>query len=519
MSTESAAQSQSAPAPGARDHSGWRLTAGILGRTWLWFVGACLVVTLAPMLLGWRPYVIESGSMLPRIAVGDVVLSSPESDPQVLLGRVTVFTDPADPAHVKTHRIVSVNSDGTLTSKGDANPTVDSAPVPVSDVRGLGRLLVRFVGLPLIWAQTGQWLWLGLFALSVLVAAQLTARDREDDDPDPGDGPDGDVMPLPGRIGQSSSTSIAASRPTDPGLARHARAPRRWRARTAYVVLLTSILTVPTAQASMAATSASTANAWTIGNWDYATSVTDLSPYLYWKLDETGTRTRVAADSSGNGNDGQYNPRGSATYFTRGVTGALATDTPNLAVTLENSNACINTASTTPISAPAQLTEIVWFSTTTTSGGKMLGFEQPRTGIAQAGNGGTYDRHLYMDGNGKVWFGVYNAGDSLISSPGPLNDGAWHMAVGTLGTGGMKLYIDGVLVGTNPNTVGEATTGWWRAGCGNLAGWGDGWTGPNSPTSSSNPARDYPFAGSLDEIAIWNRVLTATEIRSLYVSA
>ena len=249
----------------------------------------------------------------------------------------------------------------------------------------------------------------------------------------------------------------------------------------------------------------------------YTDVVAGSAPIAYYRLGEAAGTTMT--DSSGNGNDGQYNPRGSATYFTRGITGALATDTPNLAVTLENSNACINTASTTPISAPARLTEIVWFSTTTTSGGKMLGFEQPRTGIAQAGNGGTYDRHLYMDGNGKVWFGVYNAGDSLISSPGPLNDGAWHMAVGTLGTGGMKLYIDGVLVGTNPNTVGEATTGWWRAGCGNLAGWGDGWTGPNSPTSSSNPARNYPFAGSLDEIAIWNRVLTATEIRSLYVSA
>ncbi|MFX8879651.1 hypothetical protein ABTM72_20245, partial [Acinetobacter baumannii] len=72
--------------------------------------------------------------------------------------------------------------------------------------------------------------------------------------------------------------------------------------------------------------------------------------------------------------------------------------------------------------------------------------------------------------------------------------------------------------GTNPNTVGEATTGWWRAGCGNLAGWGDGWTGGNSPTTSSAIPKNYPFAGSIDEVSIWTSVLTAAQIRSLYIA-
>ncbi len=38
-----------------------------------------------------------------------------------------------------------------------------------------------------------------------------------------------------------------------------------------------------------------------------------------------------------------------------------------------------------------------WFKTTSTSGGKIVGF-----GNSSTGNSGNYDRHIYMDGNGKV---------------------------------------------------------------------------------------------------------------------
>ena len=50
------------------EYSRLRLAAGIVGRTWLWFLAGCLLVTVIPMLFGWRPYVIESGSMSPRAA-------------------------------------------------------------------------------------------------------------------------------------------------------------------------------------------------------------------------------------------------------------------------------------------------------------------------------------------------------------------------------------------------------------------------------------------------------------------
>jgi signal peptidase I len=215
-----------AAAPEQQRRPGWVLfTAGILGRTWLWFVGGCIAITLLPVLLGWRPFVVESGSMEPRINVGDVILAAPVNAAADLVGRVAVFDDPDRPGAVKSHRIVAVNPDGTLTSRGDANPTDDSSHVAMSDVRGLGRLLVAFAGLPLIWAQTGQWLLFALFLLSLVLAGWVVSRDRdpeEPDEPDPTDGADAEVVPLPSARG-GAATTIAATTPLDPGLQRRAR--------------------------------------------------------------------------------------------------------------------------------------------------------------------------------------------------------------------------------------------------------------------------------------------------------
>ena len=155
-----------------------RLTLGVIGRAWLWFVGGCLAITLVPILFGWRPYVVQSGSMEPRINVGDVILASPEDDPAALLGRVAVFTDPVFRDHPKAHRVIAINDDRSLTTKGDANPTADTSPVPVSDVRGLARLLVAFVGLPLIWMWSGQWLLVLAFLATLGLAARGVASDQ-----------------------------------------------------------------------------------------------------------------------------------------------------------------------------------------------------------------------------------------------------------------------------------------------------------------------------------------------------
>jgi signal peptidase I len=537
----------STPVP-ARPYGRTRLAVGLIGRSWLWFVVGCLLVTLLPMLFGWRPYVVESGSMLPRIHVGDVVLASPvaASDRKELLGRVTVFDSPEVPGKLITHRVVRF-AGSQMVTKGDANAGVDSGKITMASVRGLGRLLVKWVGLPLIWLQTGQWQWMLLFLASLTLAVMALLQDQEEDrndlDPDDLDPDDLDPDDLDSDGGDPAEPGEPVrpgDRPagTRPGTAPAApayRTVRRWRGAglrmlrshnrrrpvwllRAIVVLGSGLLLIlPSSFAAFAATTKDNTNSWTVPNWVYPTEVNNLTPYLYWRFEETGIAT-TAADSSGNGRTGTYNPSGAATNFTRQATGALVTDLPDNSVALASANACINTTSTTAIAAQNTLTEIIWFKAAAgyTAGGKLLGFENPRTGVGVAGSGGTYDRHIYMDGNGRIWYGVYNGAAVVISSGTGLNDGTWHMAAATLGAAGMHLYIDGVQVAQNlATTVGEATTGFWRVGCGNLSGWAVGWTGVNPPPASAT-ASNYVFQGSVDEATVFTSQLTATQIAFLY---
>lgn len=507
-----------APVPAPARYSRWRLWLGVLGRTWLWFLAGSLLITFVPMLFGWRPYVVQTGSMAPRISVGDVVLAAPtDMTSKDLVGHVIVFHD-TDSGHVTSHRAVAVTDDGQLTTKGDANPTNDPRPVPRDQVIGLGRLLVQFVGLPLVWAREGAWLLLALFGASLMLAGWAVGRDHEEPLPDePDDGGGGPPVPLPSTgPATPTPTTIAASTPP-PAL----RVRGGWWAHPLLVRLVVLgaamglCLAGPMTVAAFSATTSNTANAWSTANLNYTTEANALSPYLYWKLDETTGTT--AADASGNGRTGTYLTDGSTTYFTRGVTGALTTDTPNSAVTLNNAASCLATTSTTAINAPQVFTLVAWFkaATTYTSGGKLLGFEKPRTGVA-APSTGTYDRHLYMDGSGYVWFGVYNNADVALRSTTTLNNGAWHMVVGMQSAAGMVLFVDGVQVATNTNTTAEATTGWWRAGCGNLAGWGNEWGGGNNPGTTSTTPANRPFLASLDEITVYNTALTAAQVSLLY---
>jgi len=497
------------------------LFGGTVGRIWLWFVVGCLAVTLVPMLFGWRPYVIQSGSMEPRIKVGDIVLASPNHNPAQLLGHVTVFQDPDFPNtdRMKTHRVIRIDKDGLLVTKGDANQSADSVPVSLDKVAGIGRLMVRWAGLPLVWAHTGKWLYLFLFGLSLYLSALIVAKDREpyeddelveddttDDETD--DETDTDEPPPADKAaGADDSVRVLL------GMERRhlKRAGKRLLWRLTALLGLALMLALPTAHAAFAAISKNNNDSWSVPNWDYTTEVLARSPYLYWKLDDA---TTTAIDSSGNGRPGTYNGT-----FTQGVVGGLTTDTPNKAVTVKSTTSCINSApAVTAIAGQTPVTVIAWVKGVAGTNGKVVGFEKPQTGVAVPSTG-TYDRMLYVDGNGSAWFGVYNGAYFAIASPASVMNNAWHMLAATLGPGGMRLYVDGVLVASNGNTAGEATTGWWRVGCGNLAGWGASWNGVNDPGTDSTITANRAFNnGSIDEVSIHASQLTAAQISFLYAA-
>ena len=133
----------------------------------------------APAVLGWHPTTVVTGSMEPRIRVGDVVVSRPVPMDLVQTGHVLLADDPDQPGHLRLHRYAEALAGGMMVTKGDANPAVDSTPIGASAVHGVGFLRVPSVGLPVVWAREGQWVPLAMVALGVLVLLALTTVDRE----------------------------------------------------------------------------------------------------------------------------------------------------------------------------------------------------------------------------------------------------------------------------------------------------------------------------------------------------
>ncbi|HUZ08070.1 MAG TPA: LamG domain-containing protein [Candidatus Paceibacterota bacterium] len=183
---------------------------------------------------------------------------------------------------------------------------------------------------------------------------------------------------------------------------------------------------------------------------------------------------------------------GSGLMLTGRVTAQPAT--PGYALQLDGSTGYVTTFET--FSDPQSFTVSIWFKTTTTQGGKLVGY-----GDASTGPSGNYDRNLYMDNQGHIVFGVNPGPIEVISNMVPCNDGNWHQAVGTLSAvTGLSLYIDGVLVSNNPAfNAAQNFDGVWKIGYDNLNNW------PDLPAS-------YFFNGTVDEVQIWGTALSAGDI-------
>ena len=93
------------------------------------------------MLVGYKPVVIQSGSMSPAIMTGDLCLV--HSDDEYLLNDIVTFS--VEDIYV-THRIVCDNDDGTYMTQGDANKIEDSALLKKEQIVGKVNLVLPKVG-------------------------------------------------------------------------------------------------------------------------------------------------------------------------------------------------------------------------------------------------------------------------------------------------------------------------------------------------------------------------------------
>lgn len=165
--------------------------AGVLRAVeWMLLVliaGAVVAAVVVPRLAGGTPYAVLTGSMEPAMPPGTLVIVRDVDPTTVAVGDVITFMPREDDPSVVTHRVVGVGVDmtgaPTFTTKGDANPVADIAPVHDYQVVGKRWYFVPYLGwvVELLTAQQralGVYLVAGALLLYMLAMFAGAFRDR-----------------------------------------------------------------------------------------------------------------------------------------------------------------------------------------------------------------------------------------------------------------------------------------------------------------------------------------------------
>jgi hypothetical protein len=201
----------------------------------------------------------------------------------------------------------------------------------------------------------------------------------------------------------------------------------------------------------------------------------------YWKLNETGS---TFYDSSGNNNTGTLAGSGSS------AVSGKESNAQNF-----NGSGYITVPDSPSITISGSLTVTAWINTTSTAKGLIVSKQStvsywPGWGFALTGGGGGSTCTGYLN------YANDNAGWHCSTSNG-YNDGSWHHVAVVHSGSTATFYKDGVANGTvsagalNTTTTTPLSIGSW-----------------NGVTSN--------FAGTIDEVTVWNRALSADEIQNLY---
>jgi hypothetical protein len=196
----------------------------------------------------------------------------------------------------------------------------------------------------------------------------------------------------------------------------------------------------------------------------------------YWKLDETSGTT--AADSSGNGNSGTWNASGVSR--TASVPAQITFGDPE-ALTLDGSSGYITLGVTNLPANNAPQSISLWFNGTPNANNQNM--------LAMSNLSGASAVQLGFRGSSLLAWNY--GGGSLVSTTAPT-DTAWHQVVYTYDGTTDRLYLDGALAATS-------TTGTHQAGTPTSA-----YLGTYSPSMEM-------FGGSLDDVRVYNRALSAAE--------
>jgi len=231
----------------------------------------------------------------------------------------------------------------------------------------------------------------------------------------------------------------------------------------------------------------------------YALRVQELDPLAYWRLEETtGT---VATDTTGNGHDGVY---GSAATLDQD--GFLPGSLDNAARSDGASNVAEVAHDTAFLLDDGSIS--LWFNADRVDQTQGL-ITKDAYGN---GTGGHFRIILRADGVLNTRIQTTSTSHTIQSATDTVTADQWHQVVLNFGSGGLALYLDGQLVGSNSYTGGLSST---SGGVGNLEPFTLGSNQGLSSGQSSDGENGF-LHGVLDEVSLFGRALSTQEIAELY---
>jgi len=199
--------------------------------------------------------------------------------------------------------------------------------------------------------------------------------------------------------------------------------------------------------------------------WDIAP---DTNLIAHWALD---TNVTGAIDAHG----GTYNGTNTNAFLYSGII--------NKGYRL-NTGSEVNFGASADLYFPNEVTSSIWIKTTANTK-NIIG--------KQSSSFAFWNWIFVLNGTGTVTF--YNhrtAGVAQVTSVATVNDNGWHHVVGVGNSTGLYIYVDGIQSGFVANA------------------------NPVSALSTTYTAAAYASDSNIDEISLWNRALSATDIGLLY---
>jgi len=151
--------------------TGFKKAWNIISTALVVIVVLCAVFLMGSRLLGYRVFNVISGSMEPTYSVGDLIYVKSVNVNEIKVGDPITFVLNENLV-VATHRVVQIDTENKcFYTKGDANDTVDAAPVHFNNVIGVPQFSVPLLGYVSDFIQNPPGIYIALAIGLLLVVA------------------------------------------------------------------------------------------------------------------------------------------------------------------------------------------------------------------------------------------------------------------------------------------------------------------------------------------------------------